>query len=499
MLLIQPAQRFTFVRSGFLRLLAAIYFIAFLSLVTQLDGLFSSRGILPVADLTFAIAHRPEIDFMTLPSIFRVSASDTALSVTAWIGIIASTAAAFLGGGCITFALLWAIYLSFVNVGQIFYGYGWESLLLEAGFLAIFTASGAVRDRSPRAPPVLLVFLYRWLLFRVMFGAGLIKLRSGDPCWRDLTCLVFHYETQPLPSPLSWYFHQLPAAAHHAGALFNHFVELLLPWFLFGGRAMAAIGGAGIAVFQLILILSGNLSFLNWLTLSLCIFAFDDTHCRRCSVPEAPPRRYGLLRRTSLILLACLIGWRSIYPIVNLLSPQQAMNASFDGFHLVNTYGAFGTVSRERHEVVIEGCDDRVLTSSCDWRAYELPCKPGDPDRRPCFAAPFQYRLDWQIWFAAMSRLEDNDWLVELVVHLLRGTPEVVALFARNPFPDNPPRYVRGELYRYRFASAGSDEWWTRERIGTYFPPLSLNDPALAELSPLRSPLQRLRAAESDR
>jgi hypothetical protein len=397
---------------------------------------------------------------------------------------------------------LWIVYGSFVHVGQTFYGYGWEMLLLEAGFLAVFLAPvwpwrwpAGLRAKVPRGAPrsvpsLPVIWLYRWLLFRLMLGAGLIKLR-GDVCWRDLTCLVYHYETQPNPHPLSWLWHQAPTWVQSGGVLVNHFVEVVVPFGLFGPRRLRTIAGACTALFQITLILSGNLSFLNWLTLVITLACFDDAFWRRLLPagwvmrtvePAAAP--LGRVARAVSVGLVVLVAWLSIEPVANMLSPRQQMNAGYDPLHLVNTYGAFGSVSRVRHEVVLEGARANRGEGSAelDWREYELPCKPGDPDRAPCWVTPYHYRLDWQMWFAGLSRAERQPWIFNLTYKLLEGDPDVLALFSYNPFPDAPPTYVRASLYEYHFTHWGERGWWTRSRVGSYLPPLARDDQRLLEV-----------------
>ncbi len=385
------------------------------------------------------------------------------------------------------FFALWFLYMSFVHVGQIFYGFGWEMLLLETGFLAIFLGtlrrfSGFDR-RTP--PPAIIFYLVRWLLFRVMFGAGLIKLR-GDPCWRDLSCLVYHYETQPIPNPLSYLFHHMPPWFHAIGVLWNHFVELVVPFFLFWPRRLAIAAGLLQAAFQLTLILSGNLSWLNWLTLCLTIACFDDAFLMRFAprktkahleVMNADPKPiHTPAQRVTYTALAILVAVLSIQPTLNLFSRHQRMNSSFDRLHLVNTYGAFGSVGKERYEVILEGTTDAIPNEKTVWKAYEFKCKPGDPMRRPCIISPYHYRLDWEIWFAAMSSIEDHPWLLRLVKKLLEGDEGARSLLDGDPFSGAKPRWIRAERYRYRFAPIGdpSGAWWTRAKVDEYLPPVTL-------------------------
>jgi len=474
----------------FLRLLGLIYLVAFLIAVHQFRPLAGEHGLLPAPQflraVTAAYGAGPD-RFFRLPTLFWLGATDAAFAAAAWAGVALASCVVLGLANAPMMAALWILYMSFVHVGQLFYGYGWEMLLLETGFLAIFLCPLASPHPFPRSTPPspIVIVLLRWLAFRLMFGAGLIKLR-GDPCWRDLTCMLYHYETQPLPNPLSFYLHQMPAWFHRGEVVFNHFVELIVPWFVFGPRRLRHAAGAFLVAFQALLILSGNLSFLNWLTIAVCVSCFDDGLWSRL-VPGAlraritPPDVHteaAPSRRVALRALAVVIGVLSVNPVLNMLSPGQMMNATFDPFELVNTYGAFGSIGRERDEIVLEGTYD-TDPATARWIAYEFKCKPGDVDRRPCVVSPYHHRLDWQMWFAAMSQAEDEPWLFHLVDKLLRGDPAVLSLMADGPFRRAPPRYIRAELFRYRFAIGDRRAWWRRTRQGTYLPPLALDSPLL--------------------
>ncbi|HEY2406193.1 MAG TPA: lipase maturation factor family protein [Polyangiaceae bacterium] len=475
--------RYRLTRFVFLRALGVLYFFSFLTLVNQWRPLLGSHGLLPVVEF---LAHvRAELGstgagFWRLPSLFWFGSSDGFFMACAWLGLALALVVTLGFANAPIMAVLWLLHLSFVKVGQIFYGYGWESLLAETGFLAIFLVPGWSPRPFVEPVPWPVVVLLRWLTFRVMFGAGLIKIR-GDSCWSDLTCLFYHFETQPLPGPLSAAFHRLPHRLLEAGVVFNHFAELVAPFGVFGPRRVRLVAGIVIIVFQLTLIASGNLSYLNWLTVVVALSCFDDgvfQYCfpkrfRRAAPAEPLPR----VRRNLTVALCVLVGVLSINPVVNLLSPRQAMNASFDPFDLVNTYGAFGSVNRERDEVVLEGTWD--TGPDAHWLELELPCKPGDPERRPCVVAPYQYKLDWQLWFAAFERPEQQPWLIHLVYKLLRGDHEIDALFARQPFHERAPLRVRALYYRYEFAPHASRAYWQRELLGVYLRPLSLEDPFL--------------------
>jgi hypothetical protein len=474
------SETYALTRGGLQRGLGLILFIAFLNAVNQFRPLLGDRGLLPVSLFV------KQVPFRESPSLFYLFPHDLAFGVGAWLGLFLSCLA--LSGAADHFApwisatiwaTLWILYLSFVNVGQDFYAFGWESIFLEGCFYAIFLGS-----QSAKAHPAT-IWLFRWLLFRVMFGAGLIKLR-GDSCWHNLTCLNYYYETQPLPNPLSWYFHVAPEWTHQAGVIFNHFAELIVPFAYFLPQPISAIAGLITILFQGSIFLSGNLSWLNVLTMLLAISTFDD---RSLSLPGLSPgsvsHESGLFHRIVAIGLAILVAILSIQPIRNMLSPRQVMNTVYNRLHLVGTYGAFGSITRPRYEVIVEGTDETLLTASTKWREYEFKGKPGDPRRRPPQISPYHLRLDWLMWFAAFSSYNQQPWFVHLVAKLLIGDESTLRLLRVIPFPDRPPKYVRALLYEYHFATpaerAASGVWWKREFKRPYFPPISLDNPGFQD------------------
>ncbi len=475
-----------------LRLLGLVYFVAFLSLAHQVLPLIGQHGLSPAESyLPRVVEHYGSSTEALLqrPTLFWLGISDGLLITLAYVGAGLSLAVLLGFANAILLASIWLLYLSFVHIGQTWYGYGWEIQLLETGFLAIFLCP--LLDGRPfprRAPPTAVIWLFRWLAFRIMFGAGLIKIR-GDACWRDLTCLDYHYETQPIPNPLSRVLHFMPGWFQKAGVLLNHFAELIAPWFVFGTRLARHVAGAVLVTFQVVLILSGNLSFLNWLTIIPALACFDDSLLRRLvprrmlrraerAAAEALPSRPQLVTVIGLVLLVAVLSYN---PVRNLISDRQIMNTSFDRLHLVNTYGAFGSVGRRRQEIVFEGTDDELVGMGTQWTAYEFKCKPGDPYRRPCIISPYHYRLDWQIWFAAMSDPNRHGWTVHLVWKLLHNDAGALSLLANDPFPERPPRHIRAVLYEYEFAPLGDPEgrWWKRTRVGPWLPPLSTDDARL--------------------
>jgi len=459
--------------------LALTYLVAFLVAARQFRPLAGEDGLLPIRQYV------DRYEFRQRPSLFYYFDSDRALAAGAWLGV-ALAAGALVGlpgrfgtpASVLVWTAMWALYLSFVNAGQTFYGFGWESMLCEAGFLAIFLGAPDL------LAPAVVVYLFRWVEFRNMLGAGLIKIR-GDECWRELTCMDYHYETQPMPNPLSWLVHRLPKPFHRFEVLGNHVVELAVPFCYFGPPRVAAVAGALTVGFHGWLMLTGNFAFLNFLSIVLAGSLFADAVVAGAlpvSIPApdslAPlPLWYQVAIAGLVVLVAAL----SYYPVKNMVSSTQAMNRAFDPLNLVNTYGAFGSITRTRFEVVVQGTDDAVVTEDTEWQTYEFPGKPTDPDRRPPQWAPYHLRLDWQLWFAAMAPSPArHPWFVHLLAKLLAGDDGARSLLRTDPFPDDPPRHVRALRYRYEFTTLAelreTGQWWTRERVGTYYGPVSLDD-----------------------
>lgn len=457
--------------------LAALYLVAFVSAALQFRALIGERGMLPVPRFTeFAPLRRA-------PSVFQFHYSDRFFAAWTWGGALLS--AAVLAGGAdavplwaamAMWAALWVLYLSVVNVGQTWYSFGWESLLLEAGFLAVFLGNARTD------PPVLVLWLLRWLVFRVEFGAGLIKMR-GDSCWRDLTCLYYHHETQPMPGPLSWFFHRLPRPLHRAETAANHVAQLVVPFGLFAPQPFASVAAGLIILTQLWLVASGNFAWLNWVTIVLAFSAVDGTAMAELfSLPPHTPLGGAPLWFEVLVLVAtALVVTLSWWPVRNLLSSHQRMNMSFNAFHLVNTYGAFGSINRRRYEVVVEGTDADRLTHATEWKEYGFKGKPGDPRRLPRQFAPYHLRLDWLMWFAGISPGYAREWFGPFVERLLTGDPATLRLLRHNPFPAAPPTHVRARLYLYRFTTwrerRETGAWWHRTLEGEYLPPTRLAGP----------------------
>jgi hypothetical protein len=469
----------------FQRCLAVLYLVAFIAVLDQFPALLGEKGLLPTPRFTRVVP------FKQTPSIFHFHYSDRYLRAVAWTGFVVSALLILAVPdhlpwwvATVSWLVLWALYLSIVNVGQIFFSFGWESMLVEAGFFAAFIGA------APMVASTVPIMILRWMLFRVEFGAGMIKIRH-DTCWRDLTCLYYHHETQPMPNPLSWYFHHLPKRIHRYGVVFSHIVQLAVPWGLFAPQPIAAIAGAVIIFHQLLLIVSGNYAWLNWLTVVLGITAFNDATLGATALPWfhqtaiAFPAWYQAGMQ-ALLAIAILL---SVQPAINLFSAGQLMNYNFNPLHLINAYGAFGTISRQRFEVVLEGTEDSVISVHTIWKEYGFKGKPGRLNRRPAQFAPYHLRLDWLMWFIPFSIMVVGRqiatygyemWFVRLVEKLLRGDAQTLKLLASNPFPHDPPKFVRARYYLYEFTKPEerkqTGDWWKRTLIGDYLPPVKLSD-----------------------
>lgn len=464
---LRPA-RYRLTTGLFLRLLALIYLAAFGSLTWQAAGLIGNEGILPAADFFAAVdARYGPRKYALLPSLLWLDASSTSIQALGIAGCALSLLLLCNRGTAWVLPLLYLCYLSLYHGGQRFTAYQWDILLLECGFLAIFL---------PHAP-ALFTWLYRWLLFRFLLQSGLVKWWSGDPHWRDFSALDYHFETQPLPNVLAWYAHQLPEMVLRAGVAFTFLVELVVPVLILLPRRPRQLAALLVALFQFGILLTGSYNFFNLLTLCLCVLLLDDQCLRRIMpralrdgpVPRAPRAGPATLFIALLYLGLSTLWLGATANRVPLGELSRALVYWSSPWHLANGYGLFAVMTTERPEIVFEGSRD-----GRQWRAYELPYKPGDPGRAPGWATPRQPRLDWQLWFAALQRPDDNRWVGAVVAGLLQGSPPVLALFDHNPFADEPPRYLRASLYRYRFTTFAERKengaWWRREYLGEYWP-----------------------------
>jgi predicted DCC family thiol-disulfide oxidoreductase YuxK len=471
------AERYALVSWIFLRLLGAIYVAAFASLGVQIAGLIGQRGILPVEDY-LAAAHRTlgYSAYRVLPTVFWVNSGDTALAAGTVAGALLGllvfvdkwTRTALVG--------LFVLYLSYVYAGQDFMSFQWDTLLLETGFLAIFLPGGSR----------IIVWLFRWLVFRYLFLAGIVKLLSGDATWRGLTALEYHFWTQPLPTPLAWYAAQLPHWLLVGGTAATLVIELGSVFLIFLPRRLRAAAACCVLLLQSLIVLTGNYNFFNLLTMLMCVFLFDDAALRRWAPrwlesraqSRAPlPSRRATAIAAALALVVVPVGLNRIWQTAARadLPVLGAVTRAVSPLFIVNPYGLFAVMTTTRPEIVIEGsADGRV------WREYVFRYKPGPLSRPAAWNIPHQPRLDWQMWFAALGGPRENLWIVGLMRRLLEGSPPVLALLDTNPFAEGPPKFVRAQLYDYRFADRGTHaatgQWWVRRIEGLYFPEISLAD-----------------------
>jgi predicted DCC family thiol-disulfide oxidoreductase YuxK/uncharacterized membrane protein YphA (DoxX/SURF4 family) len=494
------------VRWVFMRCLGLIYLCAFLSLGTQIMGLIGHDGILPAAQLMQSA--RTQFDqtgvglarYQILPTLCWFNAGDKFLRFLCGAGMALSILVVFDIAPAPCLFLLWLVYLSLATVCREFLGFQWDNLLLETGLLAIFFAPPQLLPGRRRAAPPsrLILWLLRWLLFRLMFESGLVKLMSGDESWSKLRALNFHYETQPLPTWIGWYAHQLPHGIQATCVVIMFAIELLVPFLIFAPRRPRFVGFLFLVLLQVIIFLTGNYCFFNLLTLALCLLLLDDAMLLKlvpakwrarilqkerppsATLPGNKPRRgWPLWLTVPFALIIFLISVPQVFyqaGLLRSLPPGLATVAEWtEPFRSVNPYGLFAVMTATRPEIIIEGSNDGQ-----NWLPYEFKYKVGDVTRRPRFVAPHQPRLDWQMWFAALGGYRQNPWLVNFCIRLLQGSPEVIALLEHNPFPDAPPKYIRAEVYEYHFTSfqerRATGAWWRREFKGEYLPVISLRN-----------------------
>jgi predicted DCC family thiol-disulfide oxidoreductase YuxK len=457
---IEPASS-ALTRSLFLRGLALVYFIAFASLIPQILGLIGAHGIVPAID--------------TVSRVMFIPMSDTLLRILPWAGM---ALAAMLFFRIVPMAAVFGLYVLYLNVvwiGQDFFTFQWDVLLLEVGFAAILvTPFGLMPQYRNRSTSRIGVWVLRFLVFRLMLESGLVKLLSGDITWRNLTALTFHYETQPLPTPLAWYAHQLPETVQRFSCAAVFGIELIVPFLFLMPRRIRIVGAWITIAFQLTIAATGNYTFFNLLTIVLCIPLLDDQHLYRLFRRTVPPTgrapRQWLWATLPVGMVLIVVGALQLFAMVGIAGEAPEL---FPSFALVNRYGLFAVMTTSRPEIVIEGSNDGV-----DWKAYEFKFKAGDVGKPLRWVAPYQPRLDWQMWFAALTRHENEPWFARLLKQLLEGSPDVLNLIDKNPFPDKPPQLIRARLYDYKFTDASTrrstNAVWTRKLLGDYFPAVHL-------------------------
>ena len=505
-------------RRWFLRMLGLIYLIAFVSLWVQVDGLVGSNGMSPVNRFLPAVRQQLGPDaYFVLPTLCWFDSSNAFLHFLCGGGVVLSLLLIFGIAPALLLAVLFVFYLSLTVGGQVFLNFQWDVLLLETGFLSIFIApwrlwprdlllwpgsaipaTGTPATVSPVSRAGL--FLLKFLLFKLMLMSGVVKLTSGDDSWgwvnhsfhwSALTALDYHYWSQPLPTVFAWWADQSPEWFKHFSVAFCLAVEIIAPFFIWAPRRPRLMA-AGLMIFlQIIIALTGNYCFFNLLTIALCLLLIDDAFVFRMDgrAPARPasqelrrPNTESMTYRLSVYVAVIVIivtlpinAWL-IFSAFKAQSRPPGLLAKFyeqlETFRIVNGYGLFRVMTKDRCEIVIEGSTDGI-----EWAPYEFQWKPGNVKRAPGWCAPHQPRLDWQMWFAALEAPEQNPWLVGLIVRLLEGSREVTGLLAHDPFPDKPPHYIRAMFYRYRFTNSEerrqSGAWWKRQELREYLPTIS--------------------------
>lgn len=474
----KPA-RYQIIIGLFLRLLGCIYLAAFISFVVQASALIGADGVLPLEYFLSEVKEQIGSDaYFRLPTLFWFSHLDGFITFVCITGIILSL---FLISGFLmrtSLILLYILYLSIVNAGQVFMTFQWDIMLLECGFLAIFLPWGST----------LIVWLFRWLVFRFMFLGGVVKIISGDPSWDSLTALRYHFESQPLPTPLSWYAHHLPDIVLMSATGMTLIVELILPFFIFAPRRFRHIVAICFLIFQTTILLTGNYNFFNLLTLMICLFLFDDAAIKRLlsvrilsliSINNFPTAaKFAACLALFMAVISIYIGSTQIDRVMSRERhlPASLVHRLIAPFAIVNSYGPFAVMTRVRNEIVIEGSADKS-----SWQEYQFKYKPGDLEQCPGWVFPHQPRIDWQMWFAVLGKPEQQRWLWNLLIRLLQNSEPVTGIFAYNPFPDEPPVSVRARVYEYTFTSV-EERWetgqcWNRRFVGEYYQAISLRIP----------------------
>jgi lipase maturation factor 1 len=470
-------------RRWFLRALGAIYLIAFLSFWIQADGLIGARGVLPVGQfLEAARAQLGSRAWLILPTLCWFNSSNAFLHLLCGAGAVLSALLIAEIAPAICLVLLGALYLSLTIAGQTFFSFQWDILLLETGFLAIFLAPWSWWPRPDRSAPFSrpALFLLQFLLFKLMLLSGVVKLTSGDSSWWDLTALDYHYWTQPLPTMLGWWADKSPEWLKHFSTAAVLISEIFAPFLIWFPRRLRLLAWGLLVLLQVVIGLTGNYAFFNLLTLALCLLLIDDAVWpggSRLTSVELRGRSWPAWVPVLVIILTMPLN---AFLIFNGFKPEAQWPGAMESFYsavapfrIVNSYGLFRVMTKERSEIVIEGSDDGI-----DWKSYQFKWKPGALDRMPGFVEPHQPRLDWQMWFAALSDVRQNPWLIGLGLRLLENSPDVLYLLGENPFPAKGPRYLRANIYRYHFSSLAEHQktgaWWRREDERVYLPQVSL-------------------------
>ncbi len=453
--------------SLFVRLLGAIYVIAFLSLLVQAEGLFGRKGILPIRDYLALLKRLGLRRFFYTPTLFWLASGDGAIKAVCAIGLLAGLSLAAGIVPLLSLALCWLCYLSFKSAGRDFLSFQWDSLLLEAGFATMVALAGGLG-------PLGLLLLW-FVVFKFMLMAGLAKILSRDPAWRDLTAMTYHYETQPLPNPLSWYAHRMPLLFQKLSVLATFLIEIGAPFLFFGPPDARLLAFGMETLLQLMIMLSGNFGPLNLLTIAMGFPLLPDgllAPLSFLSLDAAP-----LLPPIAVAPIVVILIYLDSVQILSLFSskvPGRSLLRLIEPFEICNSYGLFAVMTRKRYEIILEWSDDGFK-----WHEYKFRWKPQDPSEMPRLSMPHMPRLDWLMWFLPFGTYEDNPWFMRLLEKLLQNSEDVQSLF-RPGGPSDPPKMVRALAYEYSFTDAATHKetgrWWDRKLVGVYCPPFSMLD-----------------------
>lgn len=453
-----------YIASGelFIRLLGIVYVFAFGAFLFQIKGLLGKNGILPVAEYLRYIKQRLKHPYASVPTLFWFNSSDLSLMGVVFAGTLCGIL--LLAGvfPSLMLFLLYVLYLSVVSAGQDFLSFGWEMFLLEITLNAFFLSLTVVPN------PIIWLSL-NVLLFRFHFQGGIVKFQSRDPNWRNLTGVAHHYQSQPLPNTQAWYAYRLPLWFQKLSCALMLIVEIIVPFLIFTtDEARLGVYFAFVGL-QFFIWVTGNFSFLNYLTVVFCTILIADNFLPYPVVPVETPLGMELFLTVvgTILLLAQIINlWNAFLPRISFLSE---IFAYLNPFHIGNRYGIFAVMTTKRIEIVMEGSDDGI-----NWKEYLFRYKPSEVERRPRRVSPYQPRLDWQMWFLPFSQYASEGWFQNFCYHLLNGTPEVLKLLRYNPFQGKPPKYIRAVAYDYVFTAPGEKGWWKRKLVGHYTPSLSL-------------------------
>jgi hypothetical protein len=487
--ILQPETDRLWPRWIVLRALGLIFFSAFYSLAFQVRGLIGSAGVLPVADYLASIraALSPLGGLWYAPTLFWVNGGDVALLAVVWAGLICSLLLTVNIAPRINVALCTLFFLSFIAVLQDFSSYQSDGMLLEAGFVSIFFAPSGVRPGLGAADPPtrIAAFMLRWEWFRIYFESGLVKILSGDRHWRDFTAMDDYYQNGPLPAWPGWYVQHFPHWYHATTVAITFAIELFIVWAMFLPRRARIACFVAVTALQIGIISTANYAFLNYLVLVLGFLLLDDRAVawtvRRLRLPRVAERvmtranavAIPARSATRLAFEGVMMGWIFYATIWAFLAggspnPLALPEHALQPFRIANPYGLFATMTEARYEIEFQGTTDNGVT----WTPYAFRHKPQDVNERPGIYAPYQPRFEWNLWFASLAPWQSSPWVIEAQRRLLERSPDVLALFRRDPFAGKAPQAVRTVLWQYWFTSGAEKRatgaWWRRQLLGVF-------------------------------